>query len=77
MWARKEKKIKVHELLEVIDLEQLVSISFYVDGMMCFSEPQKTKEITKNKRKQISDLNVLGVCTKGNMLLVATFGKGV
>lgn len=77
MWARKEKKIKVHELLEVTDLEQLVSISFYVDGILCFTESKKTKEIIKDKRKRISDLNVLGVCTKGNVLIVATFGKEV
>ena len=69
--------MKVHELLEVIDSEQLVSISFYVDGILCFTESKKTKEIKKDKRKQISDLNVLCVCTEGNVLLVATFGKGV
>ena len=65
--------MKVHELLEVIDSEQLVSISFYADGMLCFSGPKKAEEIKEKHRRQISDLNVLGVCTKGNMLLVATF----
>ena len=45
--------------------------------MMCFTEVKKVKEIIKNKKNQINNLNVLGITQEGKALLVASYGKDV